>query len=692
MKRFLNSITLPADKRPGLALLLLALFLGVTAQIVLILSLSDESVYWNIAAWFKNISNNSSPVLGLGLYTLAGILFILGLRQLGMGKLAPIEAFSGLREKLPPRFGFWLTSLGLALFTAYYTSQPEKAIDNGYTLAFLWILSIGLFAYSLLRQSGWKWPARRALLDWMADNRYELIGVIAILVVALVARTVNLELHPYSMVNDEGEMGKGALCLLNGTCRNIFAIAWASQPLVPYLPYALSVAILGNTAALPIRLVSVVTGMLAILFTYLFVREAFGKKTALIAGILLATFPYHVHFSRLGVDNIADSLSSSLLLWLLYRGMRKGTVGYFLAAGIVIGLCLYIYPGSRLVAATGTGMLVYAILTQRGFFRAQFSNLLVLALAAFITAAPILGTYAADGSEFNARMNSVGLLQTGVLDAEIQQTGLNAAQIIVREFFKSSLPFIATSGPLNFFDTPRAYLSTIAAVFLMLGLALAFWKMFDLRNIVLLVWFFAPIIIGSALTAGAPSNQRMLGSSPAAVILAAIALVTLLEGLQNAGDFLRRLAPIILIAALLYNGYQDLNFYFGEYRTGHYFEDLSNEITYESHTYIAQLDGAGRFYLIGDPMTFTVFGNFGYFAPNIEKMDLKEVTPETLAALPKDKDALFLAIPYREPDLRNIENWIPGGQWIAENRRYRSDQPLFFIYKVTKEQLQAYHP
>ena len=49
---------------------------------------------------------------------------------------------------------------------------------------------------------------------------------------------------------------------------------------------------------------------------------------------------------------------------------------------------------------------------------------------------------------------------------------------------------------------------------------------------------------------------------------------------------------------------------------GHFFEDHSNEITYEASRYAASLDPSYRMYLIGAPMTYVVFGNFKYLLPD----------------------------------------------------------------------------
>jgi hypothetical protein len=691
MKKVIAFSSIPKSKRNGAALLALSLAVAAIAQYTLYLSYSGDPAYWNVSEWFLMVGNNTTPIPGLTLYALAGLLLTLSLRSLGE-TLPPLgELWRGTRPVLPPRFGFWLTAAGLALLTVIYTIRPQAAQSNGYALALTWIFSLALFSYSVLRQTGWQPLRLHDIRVWLNQNRLESAAVALLLILTIALRIYDLEIHPYSMVNDEGEMGKGALCLLRGECRNIFAIGWASQPYVAYLPYALTVGLLGNDYALPIRLVSVTTGTLAVLFTYLFSREAFDKRIALVAGVVLATLPYHIHFSRLGVDNIVDSLSSALILWLMIRSLRTGSSGYYLLAGIVSGLCLYTYPGSRLAPALGLLAFGFAALTQRGLLRAQWHNLVLLLAAALLTIAPLLGTYQSN-PEFNQRINSVGLLQGNRLQEEMEYTGLNAAQVLVAQFFKSSLPFIISEGAFNFFSSPRAYFTPLASVFLMLGLAVAVWKLRDLRLLVLLAWFFAPIVFGSTLTVGPPSHQRMLGSAPAAAILVALGLVTVAQALGGLNQLLRRLAPLFLLVVLLFTGYRDIVFYFDEYRSSHLFEDLSNEITYESRTLIRSLEGQGRLLLIGAPMTRIFFGNFDYFNPDVEKYDFNEITPEAMASLPTDKDVLFLAIPDRESDLQRIAEWLPGGTWIIERRRNQPEYPLYFAYKVSKEQLQSYQP
>jgi len=149
----------------------------------------------------------------------------------------------------------------------------------------------------------------------------------------------------------------------------------------------------------------------------------------------------------------------------------------------------------------------------------------------------------------------------------------------------------------------------------------------------------------------------------------------------------------MLLIFVLFIGYQNVNFYFYEYRDGHYFEDPTNELTYETGALIAPLHTNGRFYLIAEPsVPFLSFANFNFFSPDVEKAYFNEVTPQTLAALPKDKDALFIATAARQTDIELLARLLPGGEWSEVRRRNQPDQVLFYSLKVKKSDLQAFKP
>ena len=65
----------------------------------------------------------------------------------------------------------------------------------------------------------------------------------------------------------------------------------------------------------PLRIVSGFFGVAEVVALYALIKAVFDRRTALLAALLLATFPPHVHFSRLGMAA---------------RGVVFGIIGVFL--------------------------------------------------------------------------------------------------------------------------------------------------------------------------------------------------------------------------------------------------------------------------------------------------------------------------------------------------------------------------
>jgi len=660
--------------------MVLSLILGTIAQITFLVTVQDKQ--WNTRS-------NLILIPGLLLYALAGILFIRGVRQIqDMPLPVPIQNY----PQRKPKFGFWFTSVGLAGAIAIHAMYAAWNEPKGYAFAALWILSILLFVISVLADAGWQPPSTQVILDWFKIHRTELFVIATIIVLSFFIRFLDLEAHPYSFDNDEGEMGLSGVCILRGECTNWFVIGWAAQPRIAFIPDAISIAIFGNTA-LAVRLVSVIIGTISTLAVYLFAREVFTRKIAWISAVMLATLPVHVHFSRQGVDNIADSLSAPLLLWLFFRGIKRGSRLSFLAAGIVAGFCIYTYPGSLLAPAFVMGLLLYFTLKTRGFLRAHIRNILIFILMATVIVIPIVANYYTNSDMFLARLKTESIFQNGAIQYEMNNTGQSMAGIIIGRFLKSSLVFIATPAPSGFYFSPKPYLTPLAALLFMLGLTYIIWRIKNPLYMTLFIWFWIPVILGSTFTGGPPTSQRMLMSMPAVVIITAIGMTKIIAVIQQSGKTIARLGPILLLIVVLYIGYKDIRFYFYEYRIGHFYEDPINELSYETRIDIAPLHSQGRLYMIENrDIPFVVFPNLRFFAPDVEKFNFDPVSRETLAAIPHDKDVLFIAPSYRKSDLELIKKWIPGGIWNEVKRRYQPAQTLYFSYKVTKEQLEGLRP
>jgi len=310
-----------------------------------------------------------------------------------------------------------------------------------------------------------------------------------------------------------------------------------------------------------------------------------------------------------------------------------------------------------------------------------------------VIALPLVGSFASNPDIFLGRFKGEGIFLNGAIQNEMDSSGRSAATIILTQFAKSTLVFIATPASTGFINSPDPYLIPLAAIFFMLGLAWLLWQIKDYRSLLLFVWLAAPIILGSTLTDSPPSSQRMLMTTPALVIIVALGALKAFEAMRHITPAVSRFIPVILLGLVIYTGLANLNFYFNAYRNGHTFEDPANEFAYETRKDIMPLGDQGRFYLIADPgIAYLSFPDFSFFDSDVESSEFNTITRQALADLPRDKDALFIATPDYKLSLQQIQQWIPNGVWQEVRRRYQPIQTLYYSYKIKKEQLEGFTP
>jgi len=641
-----------------------------TRELILILLAAIGIATWSeftlITLMTEDVGSDIRAAL-LGL-VIAGALFVFVSKRVDPPSVpAPFKAI--VPERFGPPAALWITNLALT-FVLLDSIDRELPVWTNYPILGIWLANILLFCWNVYKLANVPFPSREALAEWWRTHRLDVLLVVALGLAALLLRVIDLELYPYSFINDEGEVGLEAMSILRGEKTTFFATGWAGQPLVSFLSPALSVHLLGNTG-FAIRLVSALQGTLAVVFLYLLGREVFNRPVGLSAAILLAAMPWHVHFSRLGVFNISDSLFSTGALWLTYRALRRGTYLAYLPAGLMTGFALYSYVGGRLVIPMVFGVLAYAIVRQRDYLRTHFRHLAIIVLAFLIVAAPIMMVFLRHNDEFMGRLNTESLLTNNRLQELADAASMKPEDFFLRQVQDSTMIFVAMPGPGQFFDTPRPYLPWWAAIFFIFGMAYALWRFKEVRYMLLLGWFWAPVLIGSALTFFPPSHQRMLSAAPALALLVAIGLWKLAHTIQHIGRHIP--SKWVTTACLLVVGLtaaQDIHFYFlGQFRTEHHFEIAGNEFSYEVSMRARALGPGHQLLLIGDPDIYAEFANFHYLSPNAAVKDFNTVDVETISALPRERGYFFAAIPERADELRLVADTLPGGEWIEVPRR-----------------------
>lgn len=280
--------------------------------------------------------------------------------------------------------------LGVAALAGAGPDAQVALLAGGVTL-----LAIGLGGVERLRAPGRAW-------------RVDLALIAALTLAALGVRFWALATSVRTLV-DEGHFTLGVAYVWKYPDLRLLE----PMPTVASFPYLFSylqaqaVAVIGRDWA-GLRAVSALLGGLTVPALYALARALYDRLTALLAALILLTFMPHLHFSRLGLNNIADPLFGTLALAWLARGVRNGRRLDFALGGAALGLTQYFYDGGRMLfPALAGGWLGAGLLLWRP--RPAWRGLLIALIAFVAVAAPIyLTLHAGDFPLFN-RMDSAGM-------------------------------------------------------------------------------------------------------------------------------------------------------------------------------------------------------------------------------------------------------------------------------------------
>jgi 4-amino-4-deoxy-L-arabinose transferase-like glycosyltransferase len=618
---------------------------------------------------------------------LAGILLIVGSLVLFLVLSRSIEKnpptdddVNSLKPYLFPAL-FSIAALVLTAMLIFNGTDYNRTTSLNHWATAEWLLSMSCLAIGVFWISRWKPIHPKAVLDWIKTNPVEFGLVILIIIASLVVRMIALTGHPYPWSGDEASIGTEAHRILSAENTNWFNTGWSGQPNVSFLPTVFSMLLFGENI-FAVRMTSVITGLAGILALYLLAREWFGRETALIASGFLVAYPFHLQFSRIGVDNIFDSLMVPLVLWLIFRAVRTKSLPTYLLAGIAAGFALYTYVGTRLVIAMGIGTFIYIIIKQKGYLKSSLPHLGIYFTGLAVTIAPMVTFFIKFPTLFMTRIGQENILLNGWLPNQVAQTGQTAWKILLEQFTQTVLVFVSQNASSNFLNFDRPYLTILGAIFFLIGLGVAFRHLFDQRFFILQAWFWSVLALGGFLTVSPPANTRLLMTIPATALFIAL-------GAWEVSRILLQLKfkPVwvysLNVVLLFILAFQNLFFYFGTYRERYYFQDANAELAMEAGLQLQQLGTEYDYYLLGIPRVFAGFPTTEFLNPGTPKYDLRADGIADLVLVPK-RGAFLVAIPENENLLRQIIDKYPGGTWQVVYRKVR-EEVLYYAYILTQD-------
>lgn len=198
------------------------------------------------------------------------------------------------------------------------------------------------------------------------SSRHWKLTLAGILLVAALLRIPFLGDNPYGLYCDEACAGYDAYALMttaadrSSTFLPLYTRSFQVFPEAIYQYLSIPAIALFGLNEFTVRLPAAIIGILSVLAFFFFVREREGSYAALIAALLLALSPWHVHFSRIGLWPIIFPLSIILALYAFFKSLSQPRL--FWLTGALFLFSMLSYQAARLfvpLMLLGLGLLYW---------------------------------------------------------------------------------------------------------------------------------------------------------------------------------------------------------------------------------------------------------------------------------------------------------------------------------------------
>lgn len=540
---------------------------------------------------------------------------------------------------------------------------PRLADDASYTAVFLaWLLAIVLYCVAVVPRDEWpqQWPARLQRRDgWFW-------GLAALILLAFLLRSWQIGTIPFTLGGDEGSQGLEALRVLSGDLGNPFTTGWLGVPTMSFFFNSISLRLLGPTIT-ALRLPWAFVGAATVLVTYLLVKQVADRRLGLVTAVLLATYHYHIHYSRLGSNQVADPLFLTLALLFLTRAHDGRKRLDWALLGVVTGLAFYFYAGARLTPVVVTAVLGYwFILNPRHFWRKHGGGILVAVWAFLLVASPMIQYAVRFPDDFNARLNQVGIIQSGWLEREVEIRGESVASILFDQFQRAVLAFNYFPDRTVWYGLRGPLLDPFFGGLFLLGLLYGTLRLLTpsvgRRLAPLVAWWWGGMFLGGMFTESPPSSQRLITLAVPTCSFLAFILFELLKMARQALGQIPQKAILTLILTIF--AFTSLKTYFVDYTPQRLYGGTNAQMATQIAPLLNELKYDHEFRFVGAPWMYWGFATLPYLVQDAMASDVIDpLTEPALADLrPADKGVVFIVIPQRQAELDSlIEPAFPDG-------------------------------
>ena len=521
----------------------------------------------------------------------------------------------------------------------------------------------------------WQWTNEKPQISRTTIFWFAFVTMLAFLLRALATDQI-----PILLTGDEGSAGINAAEFANGEWNNIFITSWFSFPsLFPFIQ-SLSIRIFGQTIE-ALRLPSALAGALTVGAVYLCGKEMFSQRAGLFAALFLSTLHFHIHFSRLGINNIWDGLGFTIAIGALWYAWKNNHRGAYLLAGLALGFSQYFYSSGHALILVIFILAILIILFQRAWARDMLPHFLTSSIIATVILAPLAWFYINEPHQFMAPIARVSILK-GDLSVQSLLSNLSSWKVLLHQLAIGMEAYTYT--PLLFWYAPDVpILRPIPVVLFYIGFLYLIIESRDSRLLLLSLWLIVFGIIGG-LSDSAPAAQRYVASAPACALIVGYGLHKFGNTLENLWSKSARAITVLAFIVLGMTMISELYFYFIEYTSLNRIDNIN------SNGMIAQ-ELAN--YLKDKPQDITVAflgtSNMGYYSipstqyllPHITGIEVPAPWESFDRSILNGSKLIFIFLPEREDEIEAVMKQYPNGK--LEDKRSWNDQIIFQAYDLS---------
>jgi len=521
----------------------------------------------------------------------------------------------------------------------------------------------------------------RGAIDFRA-HRNAFVVALGFFIIALPFRILSTNSIPIILYGDEASAGLYALNILKGTANNPFMAGWYSFPSLYFLIPAAGISLLGQTTA-ALRVPSAIAGALTVGAVYLTGRTMFDKRTASIAAIAMIGFHFHIHFSRIGLNNIWDGLFFAITTGAAWYGWEKENRNAYVLTGLGLGFSQYFYPSSRVLTGLVLGLIIAGGVFDFKKLKRSLANVVLMSIVTMVILLPLAWYYIRYPNQFFAPMDRVSILGDWLVN-EQKIRGLPAWRILLRQLWLGAEAF--TFLPLqHWYISETAFLRPLYAGLFLLGLANITARFKESRSLLLLGWLVLYILLGG-LSESTPAAQRYSAAVPLGMLLFAHGLNETAGIFENLWPSINRYATAVVLSFAVVVTMLDADFYFNTYtpKTAIQFDHTNGAVAQAVANQLRAKPAGTQVLFFGNPdMWFDSIPSIPYLAPQVQGLNMLQPWGAMENPVPTSNHLLFIFLPLSSQDRQVIMDTFPGGDF--QEYPGVNGQPLYWSYEFQNQ-------